>query len=159
MTTVYSISFSELHLHRCHCGFPVTWITAMGTSVLVLVLQPWSGLLCVFVMEKHCENWTRRKNKWHFSNALSLPLFLYLVSQTHYSDGEYIIRQGARGDTFFIISKGKVRSFPPQRANITKVVCMNNFWRKMYFLLSLLTLILFQPCVPVFIFYFEDKGL
>uniref|UniRef100_A0A3Q2XAN0 cGMP-dependent protein kinase n=1 Tax=Haplochromis burtoni TaxID=8153 RepID=A0A3Q2XAN0_HAPBU len=27
---------------------------------------------------------------------------------THYEDGEYIIRQGARGDTFFIISKGKV---------------------------------------------------
>ncbi|NXE40791.1 KGP1 kinase, partial [Ptilorrhoa leucosticta] len=28
--------------------------------------------------------------------------------QTHYESGEYIIRQGARGDTFFIISKGKV---------------------------------------------------
>lgn len=32
-----------------------------------------------------------------------------LILQTHYEDGEYIIRQGARGDTFFIISKGKVR--------------------------------------------------
>lgn len=31
-----------------------------------------------------------------------------LCVQTHYDDGEYIIRQGARGDTFFIISKGKV---------------------------------------------------
>ena len=30
--------------------------------------------------------------------------------QTHYEDGEHIIRQGARGDTFFIISKGKVRN-------------------------------------------------
>ncbi|KAG7271111.1 hypothetical protein CRUP_005664 [Coryphaenoides rupestris] len=29
-------------------------------------------------------------------------------NSTHYEDGEYIIRQGARGDTFFIISKGKV---------------------------------------------------
>uniref|UniRef100_A0ACB8F8W6 cGMP-dependent protein kinase 1 n=1 Tax=Sphaerodactylus townsendi TaxID=933632 RepID=A0ACB8F8W6_9SAUR len=28
--------------------------------------------------------------------------------ETHYENGEYIIRQGARGDTFFIISKGKV---------------------------------------------------
>lgn len=36
-------------------------------------------------------------------------LFCGLLSwQTHYEDGEYIIRQGARGDTFFIISKGKV---------------------------------------------------
>ncbi|KAL2078362.1 hypothetical protein ACEWY4_026047 [Coilia grayii] len=30
------------------------------------------------------------------------------LAPTHYGDGEYIIRQGARGDTFFIISKGKV---------------------------------------------------
>uniref|UniRef100_A0A673ZJG3 cGMP-dependent protein kinase n=1 Tax=Salmo trutta TaxID=8032 RepID=A0A673ZJG3_SALTR len=29
---------------------------------------------------------------------------LFLSLQTHYGDGEYIIRQGARGDTFFIIS-------------------------------------------------------
>lgn len=34
---------------------------------------------------------------------------LYFL-QTHYENGEYIIRQGARGDTFFIISKGKVSS-------------------------------------------------
>ncbi|XP_026865233.2 cGMP-dependent protein kinase 1 isoform X1 [Electrophorus electricus] len=31
-----------------------------------------------------------------------------VLEETHYSDGEYIVRQGARGDTFFIISKGKV---------------------------------------------------
>uniref|UniRef100_A0A8C9T620 cGMP-dependent protein kinase n=1 Tax=Scleropages formosus TaxID=113540 RepID=A0A8C9T620_SCLFO len=31
-----------------------------------------------------------------------------VLEETHYSEGEYIIRQGARGDTFFIISKGKV---------------------------------------------------
>ncbi|CAL8302542.1 unnamed protein product [Lota lota] len=31
-----------------------------------------------------------------------------VMDETHYEDGEYIIRQGARGDTFFIISKGKV---------------------------------------------------
>ncbi|MGH0151664.1 UNVERIFIED_CONTAM: hypothetical protein FKN15_020569 [Acipenser sinensis] len=30
-----------------------------------------------------------------------------VLEETHYEDGEYIIRQGARGDTFFIISKGK----------------------------------------------------
>lgn len=28
--------------------------------------------------------------------------------QMYYKVGDYIIRQGARGDTFFIISKGKV---------------------------------------------------
>lgn len=40
-------------------------------------------------------------------------LWSSLSWQTHYEDGEYIIRQGARGDTFFIISKGKVRTTPP----------------------------------------------
>uniref|UniRef100_A0A8C4ZDD6 cGMP-dependent protein kinase n=1 Tax=Gadus morhua TaxID=8049 RepID=A0A8C4ZDD6_GADMO len=33
-----------------------------------------------------------------------------VMDETHYEDGEYIIRQGARGDTFFIISKGKVNT-------------------------------------------------
>ncbi|KAK2530786.1 Prkg1 [Columba guinea] len=37
------------------------------------------------------------------------PTLVFLVlPRTHYESGEYIIRQGARGDTFFIISKGKV---------------------------------------------------
>ncbi|XP_003961186.1 cGMP-dependent protein kinase 1-like isoform X1 [Takifugu rubripes] len=31
-----------------------------------------------------------------------------VMEETHYEDGDYIIRQGARGDTFFIISNGKV---------------------------------------------------
>jgi len=39
----------------------------------------------------------------------SPPLF---TPQTHYSDGEYIIRQGATGDTFFIISEGQVSKEP-----------------------------------------------
>lgn len=43
------------------------------------------------------------------SHTLSPSPSPSLCPQTHYSDGEYIIRQGARGDTFFIISKGKVR--------------------------------------------------
>ncbi|KAI9585996.1 cGMP-dependent protein kinase, isozyme 2 forms cD5/T2 isoform X2 [Glossina fuscipes] len=32
-----------------------------------------------------------------------------VLEETHYQQGDYIVRQGARGDTFFIISKGKVR--------------------------------------------------
>ncbi|XP_034101389.1 cGMP-dependent protein kinase, isozyme 2 forms cD4/T1/T3A/T3B isoform X1 [Drosophila albomicans] len=32
-----------------------------------------------------------------------------VLEETHYQRGDYIVRQGARGDTFFIISKGKVR--------------------------------------------------
>ncbi|XP_076364771.1 cGMP-dependent protein kinase 1-like [Tachypleus tridentatus] len=32
-----------------------------------------------------------------------------VLEETSYHKGDYIIRQGARGDTFFIISKGKVK--------------------------------------------------
>uniref|UniRef100_A0AAY4BPS6 cGMP-dependent protein kinase n=1 Tax=Denticeps clupeoides TaxID=299321 RepID=A0AAY4BPS6_9TELE len=32
-----------------------------------------------------------------------------VLEATHYRDGDYIIRQGATGDTFFIISEGQVR--------------------------------------------------
>lgn len=32
-----------------------------------------------------------------------------VLEETSYNEGDYIIRQGARGDTFFIISKGKVK--------------------------------------------------
>ncbi|CAB1318737.1 unnamed protein product, partial [Coregonus sp. 'balchen'] len=31
-----------------------------------------------------------------------------VLEETHYSEGDYIIRQGATGDTFFIISEGQV---------------------------------------------------
>lgn len=32
-----------------------------------------------------------------------------VLEEISYENGDYIIRQGARGDTFFIISKGKVK--------------------------------------------------
>lgn len=32
-----------------------------------------------------------------------------VLEESYYKHGDYIIRQGARGDTFFIISKGQVR--------------------------------------------------
>ncbi|XP_076856748.1 protein kinase cGMP-dependent 1b isoform X3 [Brachyhypopomus gauderio] len=44
-----------------------------------------------------------------------------VLEETHYSDGEYIVRQGARGDTFFIISKGKVNVTQEDSRNDTPV--------------------------------------
>lgn len=32
-----------------------------------------------------------------------------VLEETSYNNGDYIIRQGARGETFFIISKGRVK--------------------------------------------------
>uniref|UniRef100_A0A3B5ANU6 cGMP-dependent protein kinase n=1 Tax=Stegastes partitus TaxID=144197 RepID=A0A3B5ANU6_9TELE len=40
-----------------------------------------------------------------------------VMEETHYEEGDYIIRQGARGDTFFIISKGKVNVTQGDSAN------------------------------------------
>lgn len=56
----------------------------------------------------------------HTSFLKSVPTFRNLseeflikiadvLEETSYNEGDYIIRQGARGDTFFIISKGKVK--------------------------------------------------
>uniref|UniRef100_A0A672IK82 cGMP-dependent protein kinase n=1 Tax=Salarias fasciatus TaxID=181472 RepID=A0A672IK82_SALFA len=42
-------------------------------------------------------------NFFHFASLVTS------LSQTHYLDGDYIIRQGATGDTFYIISKGQVK--------------------------------------------------
>uniref|UniRef100_A0A673A0S1 cGMP-dependent protein kinase n=1 Tax=Sphaeramia orbicularis TaxID=375764 RepID=A0A673A0S1_9TELE len=40
-----------------------------------------------------------------------------VMEETHYDDGDFIIRQGARGDTFFIISKGTVNVTQEDSAN------------------------------------------
>lgn len=44
------------------------------------------------------------------SKTLVLSInYAHIFLQTFYNNGDYIIRQGARGDTFFIISRGQVR--------------------------------------------------
>ncbi|XP_041666926.1 cGMP-dependent protein kinase 1-like [Cheilinus undulatus] len=40
-----------------------------------------------------------------------------VLEETHYSDSDYIIRQGATGDTFFIISEGQVKVSQQNSAN------------------------------------------
>lgn len=39
----------------------------------------------------------------------TLAKFVDLLDEVHYEPGEYVIRQGARGDTFYIISNGQVQ--------------------------------------------------
>ncbi|XP_053611097.2 cGMP-dependent protein kinase, isozyme 2 forms cD4/T1/T3A/T3B isoform X3 [Plodia interpunctella] len=46
-----------------------------------------------------------------------------VLEETHYQTGDYIIRQGARGDTFFIISKGEVKvTQKPPNSNDEKFI-------------------------------------
>lgn len=46
-------------------------------------------------------------NSHHF--PIYPPSLTCLSQQSRYSEGDYIIRQGATGDTFYIISSGQVR--------------------------------------------------
>jgi len=43
-------------------------------------------------------------------NTLFEPTNIFWRPQRRYEDGEYILRQGAVGDTFYILSKGNVSS-------------------------------------------------
>ena len=38
----------------------------------------------------------------------SLSKLADVIDEQHYDEGEYVVRQGARGETFFIIKKGTV---------------------------------------------------
>ena len=76
---------------------PPSWARAVTLNLILPSVRPW-------------QRWERFRSVIggivsdgsHLASALS-PL------QTHYGDSDYIIRQGATGDTFFIISEGQVR--------------------------------------------------
>lgn len=55
---------------------------------------------------------------------------LSALSQTHYSDCDYIIRQGATGDTFFIISEGQVRKKNEKRMKVVKRQQLTEGWKQ-----------------------------
>ena len=37
-----------------------------------------------------------------------MMMMMMMMMQVHFANGEYIIRQDARGDTFYIIASGRV---------------------------------------------------
>ncbi|XP_067879215.1 cGMP-dependent protein kinase 1-like isoform X2 [Heterodontus francisci] len=59
---------------------------------------------------KHAEHmeFLRSVPSFHNLQEEVLSKLADVLEETHYEEGDYIIRQGASGDTFFIISKGKV---------------------------------------------------
>ncbi|XP_072883423.1 cGMP-dependent protein kinase 1 isoform X4 [Hemitrygon akajei] len=68
---------------------------------------------------KHAEYMEFLKSVPTFQNISEeiLSKLADVLEETYYEDGEYIIRQGARGDTFFIISKGKVNVTREESSN------------------------------------------
>ncbi|XP_061655270.1 cGMP-dependent protein kinase 1-like isoform X4 [Phyllopteryx taeniolatus] len=51
-----------------------------------------------------------------------------VLEETHYSDGDYIIREGATGDTFFIISEGQVTVSQQSTSSGEKVMLSKGDW-------------------------------
>ncbi|XP_061657023.1 cGMP-dependent protein kinase 1-like isoform X6 [Syngnathoides biaculeatus] len=51
-----------------------------------------------------------------------------VLEETHYTDGDYIIRQGATGDTFFIISEGQVTVSQQSAPSDEKVMLSKGDW-------------------------------
>ncbi|XP_072095337.1 cGMP-dependent protein kinase 1 isoform X4 [Mobula birostris] len=68
---------------------------------------------------KHAEYMEFLKSVPTFQNISEeiLSKLADVLEETYYEGGEYIIRQGARGDTFFIISKGKVNVTREESSN------------------------------------------
>lgn len=85
---------------------------------------------------------------YFFPNVFFFCCFFYF--QTHYENGEYIIRQGARGDTFFIISKGKVSSGGTREMQEVSVGFFSDPSRRMC---------VSSPAWQVFLFSVTERGI
>lgn len=90
-------------------------IALKGSNTPKLCLRRWNE----FVFPYCCQYFLFRIINFQQS-IFSVPIFKKLpedtlikisdvLEETFYQQGDYIVRQGARGDTFFIISKGQVR--------------------------------------------------
>ncbi|XP_035514409.1 cGMP-dependent protein kinase 1 [Morone saxatilis] len=55
-----------------------------------------------------------------------------LMEETHYSEGDYIIRQGATGDTFYIISKGQVK-VTEKKAGLEEQIVLSKLSERQWF--------------------------
>uniref|UniRef100_A0A668ANB3 Cyclic nucleotide-binding domain-containing protein n=1 Tax=Myripristis murdjan TaxID=586833 RepID=A0A668ANB3_9TELE len=99
--------FGELALYNC--THPCT-ISALTDSKLWVIDRR--------SFQTRRTGWNTQFSSWRsfhlpffyiFSAACPCISHFCFVPQTHYSEGDYIIRQGATGDTFYIISKGQVK--------------------------------------------------
>uniref|UniRef100_A0A673IPR0 cGMP-dependent protein kinase 1-like n=2 Tax=Sinocyclocheilus rhinocerous TaxID=307959 RepID=A0A673IPR0_9TELE len=109
--------FGELAI-LYNCTRTATVQTLTNVKLWAIDRQCFQTIMMRTGLIKHAEYMEFLKSVPTFHGLLEeiLSKLADVLEETHYSDGEYIIRQGARGDTFFIISKGKVnvtREDPP----------------------------------------------
>ncbi|KAK3774776.1 hypothetical protein RRG08_019639 [Elysia crispata] len=73
--------------------------------------QCFQGIMMRTGLLRHTEhlNFLRSVHTFKGLPEETLSKIADVLEEAHYNNGDYIIRQGARGDTFYIIAKGKVK--------------------------------------------------
>uniref|UniRef100_A0A672QQ67 cGMP-dependent protein kinase n=1 Tax=Sinocyclocheilus grahami TaxID=75366 RepID=A0A672QQ67_SINGR len=101
--------FGELAI-LYNCTRTATVRTVTSVKLWAIDRQCFQTIMMRTGLIKHAENMELLKSVLTFRGLPEeiLSKLADVLEETHYEDGNYIIRQGARGDTFFIISKGKV---------------------------------------------------
>ncbi|XP_059373071.1 cGMP-dependent protein kinase 1-like isoform X3 [Carassius carassius] len=101
--------FGELAI-LYNCTRTATVRTVTSVKLWAIDRQCFQTIMMRTGLIKHAENMELLKSVLTFRGLSEeiLSKLADVLEETHYEDGDYIIRQGARGDTFFIISKGNV---------------------------------------------------
>ncbi|XP_034049395.1 cGMP-dependent protein kinase 1-like [Thalassophryne amazonica] len=99
------------------CRFPVSALTQV--KLWAIDRQCYQTIMMRTGLIKHAEYMDFLKSVPTFEGLAeeTLSKLADVMEETHYKEGDYIIRQGARGDTFFIISKGVVNVTKQDSAN------------------------------------------
>ncbi|XP_060697855.1 LOW QUALITY PROTEIN: cGMP-dependent protein kinase 1-like [Chiloscyllium punctatum] len=110
--------FGELAI-LYNCTRTATVKTLTNVKLWAIDRQCFQTIMMRTGLIKHAEYMEFLKSVPTFQNLSEeiLSKLADVLEETYYEDGEYIIRQGARGDTFFIISKGKVNVTREESSN------------------------------------------
>ncbi|XP_059509132.1 cGMP-dependent protein kinase 1 isoform X3 [Stegostoma tigrinum] len=110
--------FGELAI-LYNCTRTATVKTLTNVKLWAIDRQCFQTIMMRTGLIKHAEYTEFLKSVPTFQNLSEeiLSKLADVLEETYYEDGEYIIRQGARGDTFFIISKGKVNVTREESSN------------------------------------------
>ncbi|XP_035853180.1 cGMP-dependent protein kinase 1-like isoform X2 [Sander lucioperca] len=110
--------FGELAI-LYNCTRTATVRTLVNVKLWAIDRQCFQTIMMRTGLIKHAEYMDFLKSVPSFQDLPeeTLSKLADVMEETHYEDGQFIIRQGARGDTFFIISKGKVNVTQEDPAN------------------------------------------
>ncbi|XP_037319504.2 cGMP-dependent protein kinase 1-like isoform X2 [Pungitius pungitius] len=110
--------FGELAI-LYNCTRTATVMTLIHVKLWAIDRQCFQTIMMRTGLIKHAEYMDFLKSVPTFQGLPeeTLSKLADVMEETHYEEGEFIIRQGARGDTFFIISTGKVNVTQDGSAN------------------------------------------